>query len=75
VMIDSGITEAATVARNLRIRPIELEDSRQVRLQRILPGAEYRPETRTLLVPERMVPKSGAVKWVTEILDKLTSSR
>jgi transcription-repair coupling factor (superfamily II helicase) len=75
VMIDAGITEAATVARNLRIRPIELEDSRQIRLQRILPGAEYRPETRTLLVPERMLPKSGAVKWVTEIVDQLTSSR
>jgi transcription-repair coupling factor (superfamily II helicase) len=74
-MVDAGITEAATVAGNLRIRPIELEDSRQVRLQRILPGAEYRAETRTLLVPERMLPESEAVKWVTEILEQLTSSR
>jgi transcription-repair coupling factor (superfamily II helicase) len=73
VMIEAGVTEAATVARNLRIRPIELEDSRQVRLQRILPGAEYRAETRTLLVPERMLPVSDAVKWVTEILNQLTS--
>jgi transcription-repair coupling factor (superfamily II helicase) len=74
VMIGAEITEAATVARNLRIRPLELEDSRQVRLQRILPGADYRPETRTLLVPEKMLPESGAVKWVTQILEQLTSS-
>ncbi len=74
LMADAGITEAATVARNLRIRPVELEDSRQVRLQRLMPEAEWRPSTQTLLIPERLVPKSGVVAWVTNLLEQLTSA-
>ena len=73
LMVDRGITEAATVARTLRIKPVELEESRQVRLQRILPEAEWRPSNRTLLVPERVVPKEGVVAWVTDLLEQLTS--
>jgi transcription-repair coupling factor (superfamily II helicase) len=73
-MMSAGIVEVATVARMLRVRPIELEESRQVRLQRILPGAEWRPGNQTLLVPERMVPKEGVVGWVTNLLQQLTSA-
>jgi transcription-repair coupling factor (superfamily II helicase) len=73
-MMSAGIVEIATVARNLRIRPIELEESRQVRLERILPGAEWRPSTQTLLVPERMLPRSGVVAWVIDLLQQLTST-
>jgi transcription-repair coupling factor (superfamily II helicase) len=72
-MMSAGIIEAATVARNLRIRPIDLEESRQIRLQRILPQAEWRANTQTLLIPERMLPKTGVVTWVTDILQQLTS--
>ncbi len=72
-MMARTITEAATVAGNLRIRPIELEESRQVRLQRILPRAEWRPATRTLLIPEVSVPKTGVVDWVDDIIQQLTS--
>jgi hypothetical protein len=72
-MISHGITEAATVARMLRIKPIELEDSRVVRLQRLLPDAEWRPEGATLLVPERDLPKNGVVVWVTKLIDQLAS--
>jgi transcription-repair coupling factor (superfamily II helicase) len=74
LMTGAGITEAATVAKMLRIRPIELEESRQVRLQRLLPAAEWRPATQTLLIPERDVPKSGVVAWVTDLLQQLTSA-
>ncbi|MDP9067514.1 MAG: transcription-repair coupling factor [Actinomycetota bacterium] len=73
LMSRAGINEAATVARNLRIRPIELEDSRQVRLQRIVPSAQWKPENRTLLVPERVLPRTGVVPWVTDLLQQLTS--
>ena len=73
LMSDAGITEAATVAGNLRIRPLELEDSRQIRLERLLPEARFRPETRTLLVPERLVPRTNVVAWVTKILEQLIS--
>jgi transcription-repair coupling factor (superfamily II helicase) len=74
IMMTAGITEAATVAKNLRIRPIELEDSKTIRLQRILPSAEWRPATQTLLVPERDLPKTGVVTWVIDLLEQLTSS-
>jgi transcription-repair coupling factor (superfamily II helicase) len=74
LMTGAGITEAATVAKMLRIRPIELEDSRQVRLKRLLPDAEWKPATQTLLIPERVVPKTGVVAWVTDLLQQLTSA-
>ena len=74
LMVSSGITEAATVARHLRVRPIELSDSREVRLQRLLPEAEWRPATSTLLIPERLVPAEGAVVWLTKLLEQLTSA-
>jgi len=73
-MISAGIAEAATVAGNLRIRPLELEDSRQVRLQRILPDAQWRPATQTLLVPERALPQQGVVAWVKDLIQQLTSA-
>jgi transcription-repair coupling factor (superfamily II helicase) len=73
LMMSAGITEVATVARKLRVRPIELEESRQVRLQRILPGAEWRPSSQTLLVPEQSLPKHDVVPWVTDLLQQLTS--
>jgi transcription-repair coupling factor (superfamily II helicase) len=73
MMTGAGISEAATVAGNLRIRPLELEDSRQVRLQRLLPDATWKPDTRTLLIPERLIPAAGVVGWVTKILEQLTS--
>ena len=42
LMMNAGIAEAATVAGKLRIRRIELEDSREMRLQRLLPEAKWR---------------------------------
>jgi hypothetical protein len=72
-MIDAGITEVATVAKHLRVRPIEIEESRQVRLQRILPEAEWRPTTRTLLIPQRAVPETDVVMWVRKLLEQITS--
>ena len=73
LMIANGISETATVARMLRIRPIELEDSRQIRLQRLLPDAQWRPAGATLLVPERHLPAAGVVTWVTKLIDQLVS--
>jgi transcription-repair coupling factor (superfamily II helicase) len=74
LLITQGIREAATVAKNLRVRPVELEDSKQVRLKRLLPRAEWRPATQTLLVPERNLPPSGVVPWLIDLLKQLTSA-
>lgn len=73
LMVSRGIGEAATVARHLRVRPIELEDSKQVRLQRLLPNAQWRPETRTLLIPEKDLPGNDVVTWVAGLIEQLTS--
>jgi transcription-repair coupling factor (superfamily II helicase) len=75
IMLANGITEATTVAKNLRIRPIELTDSKQVRLQRILPAASWKPATAALLIPERELPATGVVPWVIDVLKQLTSQR
>ena len=74
VLMAAGIREASTVARNLRIKPIELEDSRQVRLKRLVPEAEWRPATQTLLIPERVLPSDNVIVWVREIVEQLTSA-
>jgi transcription-repair coupling factor (superfamily II helicase) len=74
LMVETGIGEAATVAGNLRVRPIELEDSRQIRLQRLVPGSQWRAGTQTLLVPERLLPAKDVVPWVANLLQQLTSA-
>ena len=74
LLIAQGITEAATVAKKLRVRPVELEDSRQIRLKRLIPGAEWRPATQTLLIPEGALPAAGVVPWLTDLLKQLTSA-
>jgi transcription-repair coupling factor (superfamily II helicase) len=73
LMRSRGITEAATVAGKLRIRPVELEDSKEIRLKRLIPTAEWKPATAALLIPERAVPEGDVVGWVTDLLQQLTS--
>jgi len=56
---DSGITEvSAPSAATVRLSPMELPDSAQVRLKRIYPGAHYRATTATVQVP---IPRAGGV--------------
>ena len=45
-----------------------------MRLKRLLPEAEWKPSTQALLIPERSVPKTGVVAWVTDLLQQLTSA-
>lgn len=53
-----GVTEVATVSETtLRLAPLVLPDSAQVRLKRVYPGARYRATTATVAVP---IPRSGA---------------
>jgi transcription-repair coupling factor (superfamily II helicase) len=56
---DSGITEvSAPSAATVRLSPITLLDSAQVRLKRMHPGAHYRATTSTVQVP---IPRAGGV--------------
>lgn len=55
----SGITEVSAVsATTVRLSPMTLPDSAQVRLARMYPGARYRATTSTVQVP---VPRAGGI--------------
>lgn len=55
----AGITEvSAASAATVRLSPVTLLDSAQVRLKRIYPSAHYRPTTGTVQVP---IPRAGGV--------------
>ncbi|OMC42662.1 transcription-repair coupling factor [Mycobacterium sp. IS-2888] len=55
----AGITEvSAASAATVRLSPITLLDSAQVRLKRMYPGAHYRATTATVQVP---IPRAGGV--------------
>ncbi len=55
----SGITEvSAASAATVRLAPLTLPDSAQVRLARMYPGARYRATTATVQVP---IPRAGGI--------------
>jgi transcription-repair coupling factor (superfamily II helicase) len=55
----AGIVEvSAPSAATLRLSPITLPDSAQVRLKRIHPGSNYRATTSTVQVP---IPRAGGI--------------
>ncbi|AWB89798.1 transcription-repair coupling factor [Salinibacterium hongtaonis] len=72
----AGLSEVVVMGPNLRIAPIELPDSRQVRMQRMYPGAKYVAQAGALVVP---LPKAGGelysddalVQWVGALFDAM----
>jgi transcription-repair coupling factor (superfamily II helicase) len=54
----AGLTDITLQGNHVRFAPVELPDSRVVRLQRLYPKTLLKPTVRTMLVP---VPKTGTV--------------
>lgn len=52
----AGITEVTTTGTTLRLSPLTLADSAQVRLKRLYPAAQYRATTAAVQVP---IPRAG----------------
>jgi transcription-repair coupling factor (superfamily II helicase) len=52
-----GLTDITAAGNHIRFAPVELPDSRQVRVQRLYPKTVLKPAVRTMLVP---VPKAAA---------------
>ena len=53
-----GITELSAISEStLRLSPLQLADSQQLRLKRLYPGANYRATTATVQVP---IPRAGS---------------
>lgn len=65
-----GVTELAATgsgsATTLRVSPLTLPDSAQLRLKRVYPGAAYRATTSTVQVP---IPRSGGAVGAPRIRD------
>lgn len=55
------VTEVVIAGANLRLSPVDLPESRQLRLTRLYPGSSLKPVTRTLLTPAPRTAKVGGV--------------
>lgn len=55
---EAGLAEIVAQGSRIRFAPVELPESRTLRLTRLYPGATLKPATRTLLVP---APKTASV--------------
>jgi transcription-repair coupling factor (superfamily II helicase) len=73
----AGVTEIVAQGTFLRLTPVELPDSRALRLARLYPGSLVKPATRTILVPRPMTAKVGGqpvrdtelLDWLRDLMD------
>lgn len=63
-----GVVDIVAQGKNVRIEPVNLPESRKVRLQRLYPGSVYKQATAQLLVPK---PDGDAVAWAMSLLDRV----
>ncbi len=54
----AGLTDITAAGNHIRFAPVELPDSRQVRVQRLYPKTVLKPAVHTMLVP---VPKTASI--------------
>jgi transcription-repair coupling factor (superfamily II helicase) len=54
----AGLTDITAAGNHIRFAPVELPDSRQVRVQRLYPKTVLKPAVRTMLVP---VPRTAVI--------------
>jgi transcription-repair coupling factor (superfamily II helicase) len=54
----AGLTDITAAGQHVRFGPVELPDSKQVRVQRLYPKTILKPAVRTMLVP---VPKTATI--------------
>ena len=81
-----GIREVVATGKFLRLAPLTLPESRQLRLTRLYPGSLYKGPTRTALItlpknpawnpskPVAEIVDTSLLTWVTEVVDQLTKA-
>jgi transcription-repair coupling factor (superfamily II helicase) len=81
-----GIREVVATGKFLRLAPLTLPESRQLRLTRLYPGSIYKAPTRTALItlpknpawnpskPASEIVDTSLLTWVTEVVDQLTKA-
>ena len=55
----AGLTDITAAGNHIRFAPVELPDSRQVRVQRLYPKTVLKPTVRTMLIPVPKIPLGG----------------
>jgi transcription-repair coupling factor (superfamily II helicase) len=79
----AGITEVTIAGRNVRFAPVELPESRVVRLQRLYPRSILKQQIGTLLVPRpqteviggRPIDGVALLEWARTVLDTVVDPR
>ncbi len=72
----AGVTEVVTQGKYLRLSPVELPESRSLRLTRLYPGTIVKPAVRTILVPSPTTARVGGqpvrdadlLRWATDLV-------
>jgi transcription-repair coupling factor (superfamily II helicase) len=61
----AGLDEVVLQGNAVRFHPVELPDSRSMRLTRLYPGSIIKPTVRTILVPR---PDGNLLQWAAELI-------
>ncbi len=72
-----GVEEVIATGNTVRIFPVELQESRQLRLSRVYPGSKILPATRTIVVPRPKPAMLGVeqsqdtnmITWVAQLIN------
>ncbi|MEI6373064.1 MAG: transcription-repair coupling factor [Actinomycetes bacterium] len=60
----AGLADVVAAGPHIRLHPVELAESRQLRLTRLYPGTLIKPATRTILVPRPTTARVGGTPLV-----------
>jgi len=79
----AGLTDIVAAGSQIRLHPVELPESRQLRLLRLHPGTLVKPATRTILVPRPSTARVGGtplvdrelLSWVRELVENVLLDR
>jgi transcription-repair coupling factor (superfamily II helicase) len=72
-----GLGEIVLQGRSIRMAPVELAESAQMRLTRLYPGTTVKPAVRTILLPQPMVAigqpmrDMDLIEWVSKVISVL----
>ncbi|MDO5735685.1 MAG: transcription-repair coupling factor [Propionibacteriaceae bacterium] len=67
---EHGIEEIVAQGKNVRLAPVNLPESRQMRLKRLYPGAAVKEVTELILVPK---PDGDPLGWATTLVEQVFS--
>jgi transcription-repair coupling factor (superfamily II helicase) len=69
----AGLAEVQQLGKQIRLSPVELPESRVLRLQRLYKGSIVKPAAQVALVPAPVPPlrDEALLAWATELIDQI----